>query len=305
MAAPQRSPRLRDLTLRPTRLGLGLAVMVLLLWTVGLNYQVNLAYVVAFWLAGFLLVGVLLNCLQLLGLRLDITPPAEVFQGQNAEVRLYPSGGSAERHRLLWFSACEEDDGGSAHQAGRPAEFSAHHSRPFVWPILAKRRGRLQLPPLHCSSVFPFGISRVSCIWHWPDEGLVYPAPLPHTPPQGPLPDDSGERRARPGGREDLAYLLEHQPGRPLQQVAWKHFAKSGRLLDKHFEEPICSAASDTISHADYPAAAPTDRLAGLLCHRVLEAHRQGRPYTLVLPGQTIAPQHGQREKCLAALALL
>lgn len=305
MAAPRHSPRLRDLTLRPTRLGLGLAVMVVLLWTVGLNYQVNLAYVVAFWLAGFLLVGVLLNCLQLLGLRLDITPPAEVFQGQTAEVLLHPAGGSAQRHRLLWFTVVPEDDSQTAEHNSHRAEFSARHSRPFAWPIRAKRRGRLQLPPLHCSSVFPFGISRVECVWHWPDEGLVYPAPLPHTPPPGHLPDESGERRARPGGREDLAYLLEHQPGRPLQQVAWKQFAKSGRLLDKHFEEPVFSAATDIISHADYPAATPADRLAGLLCHRILEAHRHGRPYTLVLPAQTIPPQHGQREKCLAALALL
>ncbi|MDO4693722.1 MAG: hypothetical protein Q4A62_03715 [Eikenella sp.] len=300
MAAPQHSPRLRDLTLRPTRLGLGLAVMVVLLWTVGLNYQVNLAYVVAFWLAGFLLVGVLLNCLQLLGLRLDITPPTEVFQGQTAEVLLHPTGGSARRHRLLWFTALDEDGGNS-----RPAEFGARHSRPFAWPILAKRRGRLQLPPLYCSSVFPFGISRAACVWHWPEEGLVYPAPLPHTPPPGRLPDDNGERRVHPGGREEPAYLLEHQPGRPLQQVAWKQFAKSGRLLDKHFEEPVCSPATDLISHADYPAATPADRLAGLLCHRVLEAHRHGRPYTLVLPARTIPPQHGQREKCLSALALL
>ena len=99
--AVRRSPRLRDLTLRPTRLGAGLAVLVVLLWLVGLNYQVNLAYVVAFWLAGFLLVGVLLNILQLLGLQLDIAPPAEVFQGQEAEVLLQPAAGLKPRHRKL------------------------------------------------------------------------------------------------------------------------------------------------------------------------------------------------------------
>ena len=51
--AAGRTPALRDLHCRPTGLGAGLAVMVGLLWLVGLNYQVNLAYAAAFWLAGF------------------------------------------------------------------------------------------------------------------------------------------------------------------------------------------------------------------------------------------------------------
>ena len=54
MSTNQYSPRLRDLRLRPTRLGISLAAMIALLWLVGLNYQVNLAYIVAFWLTGSL-----------------------------------------------------------------------------------------------------------------------------------------------------------------------------------------------------------------------------------------------------------
>ena len=52
-------------------------------------------------------------------------------------------------------------------------------------------------------------------------------------------------------------------------------------------------------------AGTSADRLAGLLCYRVLEAHGRGQRYTLILPGQTIPPQNGQREKCLAALAVM
>lgn len=301
--AVRRSPRLRDLTLRPTRLGAGLAVLVVLLWLVGLNYQVNLAYVVAFWLAGFLLVGVLLNILQLLGLQLDIAPPAEVFQGQEAEVLLQPAAGLKPRHRKLWFAAIPTT--ASAEPAYQVAEFSARHPQAFAWRIQAKRRGVLRLPPLQCATAFPFGVSSAECVWHWPDEGLVYPAPQAHTPPPGTTPNEEGEPRPRPGGIEDLAYLQDHQEGASLQHVAWKHYAKTGRLLDKRFEEPAFAAADHIISYADYPAGTPVDRLAGLLCYRVLEAHNHGQPYTLVLPAQTITAQHGQREKCLTALALM
>jgi len=41
------------------------------------------------------------------------------------------------------------------------------------------------------------------------------------------------------------------------------------------------------------------------LCRRVLDAERFGAPYVLELPRRTIAPQNGQREMCLAALALM
>lgn len=301
-SAVRRSPRLRDVRVRPTRLGAGLAVLVVLLWLVGLNYQVNLAYVVAFWLAGFLLVAVLLNCLQLIGLRLDITPPAEVFQGQQAEVLLTPAAETKPRYRKLWFAAADAQERQASDY--QPAEFAAKQPRPFIWGIQAERRGVLHLPPLHCATVFPFGVSSAECVWHWPDEGLVYPAPLPHTPPQGTTPDEDGEPRLRLG-MEDLAYLQDHQPGASLRHIAWKTYAKSGRLLDKRFEEPAFAVSEHIISYADYPAGTSADRLAGLLCHRVLEAHKHGRPYTLILPGQTIPPRHGQREQCLTALALL
>ena len=153
--------------------------------------------------------------------------------------------------------------------------------------------------------MWPFAVSSVECVWHWPDNGLVYPAPQPHTAPPGSTPAEEGEPRRKLGGNEDLAFLQDHQPGTSLQHIAWKSYAKSGRLLDKHFEEPAFHAADHIISYADYPAGTSADRLASLLCYRVLEAHGRSQRYTLILPGQTIPPQNGQREKCLAALAVM
>ena len=302
MSTNQYSPRLRDLRLRPTRLGISLAAMIALLWLVGLNYQVNLAYIVAFWLAGFLFVGTLLNCLQLLGLRLDLTLPEELFQGQPADIQLFPAPSIKARYRQLWFAP---ESRRNTEPEYRAALFTAKQPQPFIWPVLPARRGRLILPPLRCASVWPFAVSSVECVWHWPDNGLVYPAPQPHTAPPGSTPAEEGEPRRKLGGNEDLAFLQEHQPGTSLQHIAWKSYAKSGRLLDKHFEEPAFHAADHIISYADYPAGTSADRLAGLLCYRVLEAHGRGQRYTLILPGQTIPPQNGQREKCLAALAVM
>lgn len=288
---------------RPTRLGVGLAVMVLLLWLVGLNYQVNLAYAAAFWLAGFLPVAVLFNLRQMQALEIAADMPAEVFAGGEAVLELTASGNG----RRLWV--CSEDD--FANPATPPAKlWQAWHTGSdglpvFQWRIPATMRGYLRIPPLRAASVAPFGMSMVQRVWRWPASAVVFPAPVPHDLPD--LPARSGETglQCPPAqGGDDLAYLQAHRQGAPLQHVAWKTYAKTGEMLDKRFEEPQQAARNTVISYADYPAGTDKERLAGLLCFRVLEAERSGLPYSLELPQRLIAPQHGQREICLTALAL-
>lgn len=301
----------RNIRIRPTRLGAGLAVMVLLLWLVGLNYQVNLAYLAAFWLAGFIITGILLNLRQLLGLRLDAEVPHEIFAGGTARVRLTAAGNT--RRRWLWFASAD-----TLNHAARSDEtafsdglYGSADSWRFwplsdgltqqEWPVPAPMRGHLRLPALHTAAAAPFGICLAEARWQWQTDAVVYPAPIPHTPPDN---GGSGDtRRAPVQGDGDLAYLQAHQDGASLQHVAWKTYAKTGEMLDKRFETQPAESSRTLISYRDYPAAGK-DQAAGLLCHRVLEAERSNTPYTLELPDRTIAPQKGQREMCLTALGL-
>lgn len=301
-----RCPTLKTIALRPTRLGAGLSAMVALLWLVGVNYQVNLAYVAAFWLLGFLLVAVLLNLRQLLALQIDVAMPQEVFAGQTAVLHLTVPEDT--RSRRLWL--CSEDEFLNHSQtaeknlwqpwlAGRGGEGA------FEWRIPALLRGYLHVPPLRTASVAPFGLTMAQCVWHWPSEAVVFPAPIEHKLTESRPNRDIDATETRPvAGGDDLSYLHPYQDGMSLQQVAWKAYAKTGEMLAKRFEEPHSSAASQVISYRDYPAGTSRDQLAGMLCHRVLAADRQGRPYILELPQSTITPQNGQREMCLTALAL-
>ena len=302
-ASVSRSPTLAAIRCRPTRPGVGLLAVVGLLWLVGVNYQVNLAYVAAFWLFGFLMVGVLLNLRQLLALQIDVAMPPEVFAGQNAVLRLTADHGG--RSRFLWL--CSEDD----YLAQRPSENIWQPWRigksggAYEWRIPALLRGRLRVPPLRTASVAPFGLTVSQCVWHWPSDAVVYPAPSDHAPPAAAPRDrrESTERRPAQGGDEP-AYLQPHQDGMPVQHIAWKAYAKTGEMLAKRFEEEAPAADNHIISYRDYPAGTPKDRLAGFLCRRVLDAERSGAPYILELPQRTVAPQNGQREICLTALAL-
>lgn len=279
----------------PTRLGVGLLVMVALLWLVGLNYQANLAYIAAFWLLGFIIVAVLQNRAQLLGLRLEVKMPSEIFAGTPAEITLDAAGNT--RRRRLWLA---QDDG----DGWQPWHHVPGGSASAVLPLQAQMRGYLRLPLLRVAAAAPFGICTTECRWQWRSDKVVFPAPEAHDPPAGFHADEcGGVQTASARSSDDLSHLQAHQSGASLQHIAWKTYAKTGEMLDKKFEAAEAGGGSHIISYRDYPSAG-REQLASLLCHRVLEAERHGIRYELELPGRTVAPQKSQREICLTALAL-
>ncbi|WP_054618090.1 DUF58 domain-containing protein [Neisseria sp. 83E34] len=290
--------------LRPTRFGAGMLAAVVVLWLVGLQYQVNLAYAISFWLLGFVCVAVLLNMRQFSALKVGLRVPQEVFAGTEAQLALDVVEHRG-RSRWLWLQV---DNQTVENTLPRWLDWriDAKRPEPFVWQVVMLRRGYLHVPELQVASIAPFGLSMLQTAWHWQTESLVYPAPIEHKVPQAALPDgEEDPARPRIQGGDELAYLQEHQPGMSLQHVAWKTYAKTGEMLDKRFEEPQAAVRNMVISYRDYPAQADKDRLAGMLCYRVLEAEKTKLPYILELPQRTIPPQKGQREMALAALALL
>lgn len=278
----------------PTRLGVGLLVMVALLWLVGLNYQANLAYIAAFWLLGFIIVAVLQNRAQLLGLRLEVKMPSEIFAGTPAEITLDAAGNT--RRRRLWLAQDDGDGWQPWHIPGGSASAGL--------PLQAQMRGYLRLPLLRVAAAAPFGICTTECRWQWRSDKVVFPAPEAHDPPAGFHADEcGGVQAASARSSDDLSHLQAHQSGASLQHIAWKTYAKTGEMLDKKFEAAEAGGGSHIISYRDYPSAG-REQLVALLCHRVLEAERRGIRYELELPGRTVAPQKSQREICLTALAL-
>ena len=287
---------------RPTRLGWGLLLVCLLLWVMAVNYQVNVAYVLVFWLLGVLLAGVLMCWRQLLGLSIQADTESECFAGE-APVVVLRAGMRGRYRRWLWLRLGQ-------HQPERaddwqPWPLAAAADTPLNWVLPPQPRGFLLVPPLRCVSMAPFGVVLAESLWQYNGNAVVYPAPIAHELPTPAHRGDTASRHRRTvASGDDLAYLQEHDPGVSLQHVAWKQFAKTGQLLDKRFEDGVASIRQDWISYRDYPPHTPKEQLAGLLCHRVLQAEQQHHAYTLELPQQTIAPCSGQRTLCLTALGL-
>ncbi len=298
------SIRWQHIKIRPTRLGWGMLAVAAASWLMALNYSVNLAYALAFWILAFAVWAMLQAVLQLYGSTPQRIDTAECFAGDNAVLTIAVHGEKLRERRLyLRFILSEK-----THQPFKQPEMQLldssgddQHSVRLNFP--APRRGIFPVPVLQIYTHAPFALLSVYAFLRTDWRVTVYPAPLAHPFTAAASGNGEGERVTRQG-RDDVAYLSPYQAGDPLKQVAWKQYAKSGKLLSKQMEEEA-SLSPDTISYRDYPAATDRDALAAYLCHRVLIAEQNRQRYTLELPHHTIPPQNGQRRKALNALSVL
>ena len=301
----------RHVSLRPTKLCISMLALSVAIWVGAVNYQVNVAYAICFWVLAFIGIAALMTRRQLLGLHLNVRYEGEVFAGDTAEVEIGTEH-SGRRARVFWWRSESREDINEGDESDHGAWqrcrlLGSLKSEPMRWRIPVQRRGYFPRPLLlRFATSAPFGMFHAECRAEWQTDAVVYPAPLAHSDFGAlaqPDPEQTPQRAGMHG--DDIAFLKPHTDGASLQHVAWKTYAKRGELMDKVFDEPPPAVHSQIISYRDYPGGTPADKLAGLLAHRVLQADRTGAPYTLELPGLTLTPQNGMREKCLNALALM
>ena len=307
----ERSIAGRHVALRPTKLCTSMVMLSVAIWVGAVNYQVNVAYAICFWVLGFIGVAALMTRRQLLGLHLNVHYEGEVFAGDVAEAQISTEN-SGKRARVFWWRSESreevDEDSEADHSAWQRCQLSGSlKNEPMRWRIPVQRRGYFPRPLLlRLATSAPFGMFHAECRAEWHTEAVVYPTPLPHSDfgtHDVPDPEQTPQRAGMHG--DDIAFLKPHINGASLQHIAWKTYAKRGELMDKVFDEPPPAVHSEIISYQDYPIGTPADKLASLLAYRVLQADKTGAPYTLELPNLTLASQNGLREKCLHALALM
>lgn len=292
----------RHISVRPTRLGIALLLVAAAAWTVALNYSVNLAYFLAFWILSFALWAMLQSFLQLHGASIHLLSVAECFAGESARLTLNFSGSRFLNQNRIYLRFLLPEDV-RQHFAVQDWQLPDAAGN-VVLEFPALRRGRNGVPVLSVYTHAPFALLAVSTHLQYDWQITVYPQPAAHDltllrePAEG-----RGGNVIRRRGEGDIAFLAEYRPGDALKQISWKHYARSRKLLSKHQEEES-GTRPDYISWRDYPAGSSTDALASWLCQRVLAAAAAQQNYILELPHSEIPPQNGQREKALTALAL-
>ncbi len=271
----------RRLFLLPTRFGLGWAVLVVVLLLFGINYQNTLAYILAFWLFSLGVVVLLRTWRNLLGVRVALRLPEEVFAGGEARLGLVVEG--RRPRTALEF-----------HAEGASLRLDLLEGRgEGVLALGAPRRGIQALPLLRIETRWPLGLVRALAWLDVADEILVYPRPLDD--------EESLHRLSGPGlEASDFAGLRRAEPGDSLARLAWKQWSRTGVLATKAFSVPPRQQL-----WLDYDACkGDAERRLSVLCARVLAHHQAGDRYGLRLPGMTLAQGEGARQRRLALAAL-
>ncbi|MDN3554520.1 DUF58 domain-containing protein [Halomonas maura] len=272
----------KRLFLLPTRFGLGWAALIPVLVLFGINYQNSLAHALAFWLFALGVVVIFRAWRNLLGVRLALRQPAEVFAGGEARLGIVAS---ARRPRTALRVSAE----------GRAAQLdicAGHGETELAVP--APRRGVVALPVLRLETRWPLGLVRAMAWQDHDTELVVWPRPLV---------EEASAHRPEGQGLDsgDFAGLRRFVQGDSPTRLAWKQWSRTGTLATKAFEAPPRESL-----WLDYQACrGDPERRLSVLCGRVLAHHRAGDRYGLRLPGQVLAPGEGeaQRRAALDALA--
>lgn len=286
--------RPRSLYILPTRQGLLLALVLLLMLAGSINYGSNLGHLITFLLGGIWLSTILHTWRNLLGITLRAGQVEPVFAGQDAQFQILlhnPSRldrcGLSLRHRKL---------------RGESADLPQGESRLLHLPVPTARRGRLELSEVILHTVYPLGLFRAWSYAELDFHCLVYPRPASDGTPPVEACYTHSEDGDRGVGVDDFIGLRGYRPGDSPRHIDWKAYARQRGLLSKQFGGDRTERLQ-----LDWELLPPLDKeqRLSLLCRFILQAEGASRSYGLRLPGLTIKAGQGERHKqrCLAALA--
>jgi len=287
----------RRVYILPTRHGItfGLALLIMLIGSV--NYGLSLGYVLTFLLAGMAIVSILHTFRNLAHLAVTAGKVEPVFAGEKAQFEIYLENERNEAR--LAVNATGAGDGGAV-VCDVPARATAR----VAIPVLAQRRGWLELPRITLDTRYPLGLFRAWSYVQPAMRTLVYPrpdaSPLPRPSPL----EGNGASVMSGAGSEDFSGLRPYQPSDSPRHVAWKAAARNEGMLTKLFSG---RAAMELIfDWKDLPGVLDTEARLSRLTRWVLLAHAQGARYAVHLPGRGIDLGEGddQLARCLQELAL-
>jgi uncharacterized protein (DUF58 family) len=219
--AAKRSPRSDQVVLQhrtiyvfPSKQGLAFLFTVLLIWVLGTNYQNNLILGLSFFLTSLMLVSVIHAFKNLLGL--TFTPDARL-------------------HATVDEQAPFEIRISSVYQAPVRADLIAGKSIQVRLHANARHRGWLKQPRIVLKSYFPFGLIRAWAYIELNHRALIFPKPIAcDQPPLGAGQGEEGVYVSAQRGDEFQGFQT-YQPGSPLSQIAWKHYARGAGMHLKDY----------------------------------------------------------------------
>jgi uncharacterized protein (DUF58 family) len=279
-------------------------LMVMLLGCV--NYGLGLGYVLTFLLAGVAVVALLHTFRNLAHLRVRPGRAQPVFAGDAA---LFPVLLDNPSRQARYAVAVDVADDLTARglEATQPAwvDIAPNQQATALLRLHAARRGRLSLPRLRVSTVFPLGLFRAWAYVNLESHCIVYPRPEAGGVPLPPTRSGSDEGLHSAQGTDDFAGLRDYHAGDSLRHIAWKAAARGQPLMTKQFDG--LASGQMRLRWKDTPAYLRPEARISRMARWVVDAARAGMPFAMELPGAVFDLAHGpaQEARCLTALALL
>ncbi len=286
----------RRVFILPTRQGVLFGLMLLVMLTACINFNLSLGYVLTFLLAAMGFNAMLHTYRNLAHLRVVAGPAAPVFAGERA--RFTVEIGNPRNYARYAVALARAGADGSVVDVGRQdARMASVH-------VDAPARGVLRPGRLTLSTSYPLGLYRAWSYLELDLQCIVYPRPAPPGLPRPPRMADQRSGTAGAAGQDDFGGLRPYHPGDSPRHIAWKASARDDKLLTKQFTGH--AAAECWLDWSETPATLDTEQRLSWLARWVLDAHAASVAYGLRLPHSTLPIGHGElhRARCLEALAL-
>lgn len=284
----------RRIFMLPTRQGLALALLLILMLLGDINYSLSLGYVLTFLLAMMAVMSMLHAFRNLAHLEIHAGHTEPVFTGETARFPLhFNNPGKLARYQLALRNG---DDHTISFDA--PAEQTSE----VYFPLQTSHRGWLQTGRLTLYTVFPLGLFYTWSYLHFDTRCLVYARPLNEAMlPAGNTPDGTGKRSV--AGDDDFAGLRNYVAGDALPHIAWKAYARGLGLQVKQFATQVGEEL--WLDLADAPDIELEEKLSRLT-RWVMDAESDGLRYGLRLAGNELPASNGtaHQDECLRRIAL-
>lgn len=299
-----RTPRQKETILNqrriyivPSKAGLALVILFLLLILLGINFQNNLVYLVAFWLLALLVVNILYTYRNLSGLVIRSVHSEPCFAGERAEFVFEVVEQSGRFRSGIQLGWPQEDQ--------VMVELHPYQTIQLRLTLPSQYRGWLEPERMTVISRYPTGLARAWSYVLPRIRATIYPKPLlmpTYTVNQANLSDEEQGKEIAMGST-DFSGVRNYQPGDSMKQIHWPQLAKTGQLASREF---VDYQADD--HWLDLGAITGSDLEAKLshLSARIVELHQQSVSWGLRLSSLELPMNQGDQHKLrsLTALAL-
>ena len=281
----------------PTKTSAALALTLLVLFLMAINFQNSLIYALSFWLLALIIISIFFTYRNLSGVSIRAIQSHACFAGEKAVFELEVSCPENQKKSAISL--------GWEHQDLATVNLRDHHSTHIKLSHGTQTRGKFKPERVNIFTTYPVGLVVAWSYAVLDMESIVYPAPLLQDAAEdGQGVDDdaeTGQEIAR--GSTDFSGIREYQAGDSPKHIHWGAYAKTGKAYTKTF---VDYANKELWLDWDALALTGVEIKLSHLCAKVLQYHQEQQVYGLKIPGKVIQPASGEAHKtiCLTALAL-